>query len=72
MKAVVVENLEPGMTLARTVTGDNFVVILSENTVLTEQNIERLKTLDIPVVHIKDQFDLSKNFQQAAAVVSYL
>ena len=69
MKAVAVENLEPGMTLARTVTGDNFVVILSENTVLTKQNIERLQNLDTPVVYIKDAFDLSKNFQQAAAVV---
>ena len=69
MKAVAVENLEPGMTLARTVTGDNFVVILSENTVLTQQNIERLQNLDTPVVYIKDEFDLSKNFQQAAAVV---
>ena len=69
MKAVAVENLEPGMTLARTVTGEDFVVILSENTVLTKQNIERLRNLDLPVVHIKDEFDLSKNFQQAAAVV---
>jgi len=69
MKAVAVENLKPGMTLARTVTGEDFVVILSENTVLTEKNIERLKNLELPVVHIKDEFDLSKNFQQAAAVV---
>ena len=69
MKAVAVENLEPGMTLARTVTGEDFVVILSENTVLTKQHIERLKNLDLPVVHIKDEFDLSNNFQQAAAVV---
>ncbi len=69
MKAVAVENLEPGMTLARTVTGEDFVVILSENTVLTKQNIERLKNLELAVVHIKDEFDLSNNFQQAAAVV---
>ena len=69
MKAVSVESLEPGMTLARTVTGDNFVVILSENTVLTEKNIERLQNLEIAAVFIKDEFDLSKNFQQAAAVV---
>ncbi len=69
MKAVAVENLEPGMTLARTVTGEDFVVILSENTVLTKQNIERLQKLELPVVHIKDEFDLSNNFQQAAAVV---
>ena len=69
MKAVSVENLEPGMTLARTVTGENFMVILSENTVLTEKNIERLQNLEIAAVFIKDEFDLSKNFQQAAAVV---
>ena len=69
MKAIAVENLEPGMTLARTVTGEDFVVILSENTILTKQNIERLQKLDLPVVHIKDEFDLSQNFQQAAAVI---
>lgn len=69
MKAVSVENLEPGMILARTVTGDDFVIILSENTLLTEKNIEKLQNMSIAVVYIKDEFDLSKNFQQAAAVV---
>ncbi|MBR6012449.1 MAG: HD domain-containing protein [Selenomonadaceae bacterium] len=69
MKAVSVEELKTDMVLARTVTNDKFVVVLSENTILTDQHIERLKKLEIPAVFIKDEFDLSKNFQQAAAVV---
>ena len=69
MKAVSVDELKAGMVLARTVTNDQFIIVLSENTELTEANIERLKKLDVPAVFIKDEFDLSKNFQQAAAVV---
>ena len=69
MKAVSIDQLEAGMVLARTVTNDQFVIVLSENTTLTDANIERLKKLDVPAVFIKDEFDLSKNFQQAAAVV---
>lgn len=69
MKAVSVDELKTGMVLARTVTNDQFIIVLSENTTLTEQNIERLKKLEVPAVFIKDEFDLSRNFQQAAAVV---
>lgn len=69
MKVVSVDELKPGMILARTVTNDQFVIVLSENTVLTDGNIERLQKLEVPAVFIKDDFDLSKNFQQAAAVI---
>ncbi len=69
MKAITVDELEAGMILARTVTNSDFVVILSENTALTDANISRLKSLEIPVVYIKDEFDLSQNFQQAASTI---
>ena len=69
MKAVSVERLEEGMVLARTVTNDEMVIILSEGMTLDGASIDRLKLLDIPVVYIKDDFDLSKNFQQASAVI---
>ena len=69
MKAVSVERLEPGMTLARTVTNEDMVIVLSEGTLLTSAHITRLKSLDVPVVHIKDDFDLSQNYQQASAVL---
>ena len=69
MKAVSVERLEPGMTLARTVTNEDMVIVLSEGTVLSNAHITRLKSLDVPVVHIKDDFDLSQNYQQASAVL---
>ena len=69
MKAVSVERLEEGMILARTVTNEQMVIILSEGTKLDASNIARLKLLDIPAIYIKDDFDLSKNFQQASAVI---
>lgn len=69
MKAVSIERLEPGMTLARTVTNGDMVIVLSEGTVLANAHITRLKTLDVPVVYIKDDFDLSQNYQQASAVL---
>ena len=69
MKAIAVDQLEPGMVLARTVTNSDFVVVLSENTELSTAHITRLKFLDVPVVYIKDEFDLSHNYQQAAAVI---
>ena len=69
MKAVSVERLEPGMTLARTVTNEDMIIVLSEGTILTNAHITRLKSLDIPVVHIKDDFDLNQNYQQASAVL---
>ena len=69
MKAVSVERLEPGMTLARTVTNEDMVIVLSEGTVLTNAHITRLQSLDVPVVHIKDDFDLSQNYQQASAIL---
>ena len=69
MKAVSIERLEEGMTLARTVTTGDMVIVLSEGTVLSSAHITRLKAIDVPVVYIKDDFDLSKNYQQAAAVL---
>ena len=69
MKAVSIDQLEPGMILARTVTNSDMIVVLSEGTELSNAHITRLKFLEIPVVHIKDEFDLSKNFQQASAVL---
>ena len=69
MKAVTIDRLEPGMTLARTVTNDDMVIVLSEGTVLQNAQINRLKSLDIPVVYIKDDFDLSHNYQQASAIL---
>ena len=69
MKAVSIERLEPGMTLARTVTNEDMVIVLSEGTVLANAHITRLKSLDIPVVYIKDDFDLSQNYQQASSIL---
>ena len=69
MKAVSIERLEEGMTLARTVTNEDMVIVLSEGTVLNKAHITRLQSLDVPVVYIKDDFDLSQNYQQASAIL---
>ncbi len=69
MKAVSIESLEPGMVLARTVTNSDMVIVLSEGTTLANAHITRLKALDVPVVYIKDEFDMSQNYQQASAIL---
>ena len=58
MKAISVEDLQPGMILARSLVNDDMVVILSEDTTLTKAHITRLNFLNIPVVYIKDDVDL--------------
>ena len=68
MRAVSVEDLKPGMILARTLVNDDMVVILSENTLLTKAHITRLSFLNIPVVYVKDEYELSKNYQTVAAI----
>ncbi|BEU87256.1 HD-GYP domain-containing protein [Selenomonas sp. TAMA-11512] len=59
MKAVSIEDLHPGMTLARTIVNDNMIVVLSENTVLTKPHITRLGFLNVPAVYIKDDYELN-------------
>ncbi len=68
MNIVEVAKLKAGMVLSRTVTDSRFVVILSENTVLNEKHIAALKAAQIPAVHIKDEYELSKLFQQVASI----
>lgn len=58
MRAISVEDLKPGMVLARTVTNPDMVVVLSEDTVLQKPHITRLTFLNIPVVYIKDEQEL--------------
>ncbi len=68
MRAVSVEDLKPGMILARTLVNDDMVVVLSEDTLLTKAHITRLTFLNIPVVYIKDEYELSKNYQTASSI----
>ena len=51
MRAVSVEDLKPGMILARTLVNDDMIVILSENTLLTKAHITRL-TFQIGRAHV--------------------
>lgn len=68
MKSVSVEELKPGMILARTVINDEMVVILSENTLLTKAHITRLGFLNVPFVYVKDEYELSPNYQSVEAM----
>ncbi len=68
MKAVEVEKLKPGMIVAQSVLNSDFVVILLANTVLNNKHILILKNLQVPSVNVKDEFDLSKIYQQAMAL----
>ena len=68
MKAVEVEKLKPGMIVAQSVINSDFVVILLANTVLNNKHILILKSLQIPTVTVKDEFDLSKIYQMAMSL----
>ena len=68
MKTVEVGNLTPGMIIAKTVFNADFLVILLANTVINEKHILILKSLQIPGVEIKDDFDLSKIYQTALSL----
>ena len=70
MRAVSVEDVEEGAILARSLVNDDMIVMISEGTVLTKAHITRLGYLNIPVIYIKDEYELSKNFQAASAVFS--
>jgi len=68
LRAVSVEDLKPGMILARTIVNDDMVVVLSEDTLLTKAHITRLTFLNIPVVYIKDDYELNRNYQNASSI----
>ncbi|MCI7613582.1 MAG: HD domain-containing protein [Selenomonadaceae bacterium] len=68
MKALTVSQLKAGMELARTVVNDDMVVILSENTLLTKAHITRLNFLNIPQVYVKDEYELSPNYQSVMTI----
>ena len=68
MRAVSLEDLKPGMILARTIVNPDMVVILSEDTLLTKAHITRLTFLNIPVVYVKDEYELSQNYQTVSTI----
>lgn len=68
MRAVSVEDLKPGMILARTIVNPDMVVVLSEDTLLTKAHITRLTFLNIPVVYVKDEYELSQNYQTVSTI----
>ncbi len=70
MKAVEVEKLKPGMIVAQSVINSECIVILLANTVLTNKHILILKNLQVPKIQVKDEFDLSKLYQQAISLKS--
>ena len=68
MKDIDVAALKPGMTLAKTVINQDFIVLLLANTVLNDKHISILKNMKISRVCVKDEFDMSKLYQQVVAL----
>lgn len=54
MRRVYINNLEPGMVIARTVVGVDGRSLLTENTRLTPSYIERMEKMNIRSIYIKD------------------
>ncbi|MBP7765446.1 MAG: hypothetical protein K4445_01360 [Deltaproteobacteria bacterium] len=52
MPKISVDKLEPGMKLARPVTGPNGMVLLGEGTELTEKWIERIRDMDVAAIYV--------------------
>ena len=46
-------NLEPGMKIAKPVLNESGIVLLSEDTELTEAIIQKLKNMDVGSVYVK-------------------
>ncbi|MBR1761618.1 MAG: HD domain-containing protein [Schwartzia sp.] len=59
------------MILARSIINDEMMVILSEGTLLSKAHITRLAFLDIPLVYIKDEYELSEAFQNVSALFDH-
>ena len=68
MRSVPVEELRPGMVLARSIINDDMIVVLSEGTILSKAHITRLGFLDVPVAYVKDEYELSEAFQNVSAL----
>lgn len=60
MPKTPINELEPGMKLTRPVMNEGGMILLSEDTVLTEATIEKLKNMDVEGVYIKGMSKLQK------------
>lgn len=70
MKRVTIDKIQPGMVLAKTILNADYIVVLAENTVLTEAHLTRLKFLDIAEIYIKDDYAFSANVAGVEALLS--
>lgn len=69
MPKTPINDLEPGMKLTRQVLNENGMVLLSEDTELTEAIIEKLKDMNVEGVYVKG---LSKPEKPKEEVLSEL
>ncbi|MCX5815753.1 MAG: hypothetical protein NTX75_05855 [Proteobacteria bacterium] len=53
MPKILLNELKPGMKLAKPVLNEDDITLLGEDTELTEAVIEKLKTLDVYAVYVK-------------------
>lgn len=64
MSKISVEELKPGMITSKPVSNENGVVILKENTELTENIIDRIKKIGIEYIYIKGEKSFSKTKEE--------
>ncbi|BBE32077.1 HD family phosphohydrolase [Tepiditoga spiralis] len=59
MKKIKIRNLKPGLILAENLTKDS-IILLTQGTVVTEKDIERLKRYKVDELYIYDEDDFQK------------
>lgn len=64
MPKISVSELKPGMIVSRDVYNDNGVIVLKENTELTESIIERFKKMGIEYIYVKGEKRFSKSKEE--------
>ena len=67
MRNIKIDDVKPGMILARTIINDNMMVVLSKGKLLTEAHITRMHFLGIKNIYVQDEFE-----QRQQAVQKFL
>ena len=67
MQRISISDLKPGMVVAKPVTNESGMVLLSEGTVLTDSLISRLGRMDLSHISVQGGSSTSKSREQMLA-----
>lgn len=70
MQKLSINQLKPGMFLARAVINKDLIVLLSAGSMLARKDIKKLAFLHIPYVYIKEAHELSTDHQSMSVIVN--